>query len=122
VSSIESQRFLRHLAAAQATALIGLAAALAALAPQALRDGVAGVAVMAVAVLASGAYALGGGVLGAESAALRAVVATVGRWLLAGAGLLLLASRDGAVVWAVAAGALVAQAAYIAATITFKRV
>ncbi len=77
---------------------------------------------MAFAVLASGAYALGGGVVGAESAAFRAVAATVGRWLLAISGLLALAAREGAVVWAVAVGAVAAQAAYAAATVTFKRV
>jgi len=95
---------------------------LAGVAPQAVLDGIAGMAVMSFAVLASGAYALGGGVVAAEAAASRAVVGVIGRWLIALCGLVALAARDGAVVWAVAAGAVVAQAAYLVATMTFKRV
>lgn len=113
---------IRHVAVVQGVALAGVGAALGVLAPGALVDGLGGAAVMAAAVLASGAYALGGGVVGAESAAYRVVAATIGRWLFAVSGLLLLASREGAVVWAVAAGAVVGQAAYVAATMTFKRV
>lgn len=95
---------------------------LAALARDAWADGMAGGVVMAVAIVASGVYALGGGVLAGDRAAYRAVASTIGRWLLAGVGLVLLAARDGAVVWAVAMGAVVAQAAYLAAAATFKRV
>lgn len=91
-------------------------------APSAAVDGLMGGAVMALAVLGSGAYALGGGVLGAESAAQRAVAAVVGRWALALGGLLVLSARDGAVVWAVVTGAMVAHAATLVATMTFKRV
>lgn len=42
--------------------------------------------------------------------------------MLAISGLLVLAARESAVVWAVAVGAVAAQAAYAAATVTFKRV
>ena len=122
MSSDESSRLLRRLAVGQFIALILWGGVLVVIAPGAWIDGVAGGLVMAVAIVASGAYALGGGVLGGERAAFRAVASIVGRWLLAGIGLVLLAARDGAVVWAVACGAVVAQAAYLAAAATFKRV
>jgi len=98
------------------------AALLALLAPAAFLDGLGGAVVMAGAILLSGAYALGGGVQAGEGAAFRSLASTLGRWLLAGTGLLLLAAREDAVVWAVAAGAVLAQLAYIGAAVTFKRV
>lgn len=120
--SAESRRYLRHLAALQAMACAGLVFALLLVAPNAAWDAFASAAIVLVAVLASGAYALGGGVQAAESAAFRAVAATIGRWVLALAGLTAMAAREGAVVWAVALGAVVAYAAYAAATVTFRRI
>lgn len=90
--------------------------------PAALLDGVGGALVMMAAILLSGAYALGGGVQAGGGAAFRSLAATLGRWVLAGVGLLLLAARDGAVVWAVAGGAVLGQLAYIGAAVTLKRV
>lgn len=89
--------------------------------PVALFDGLGSAFVMMAATLLSGAYALGGGVQGGGGAAFRGLAATLGRWVLAGVGLILLAARDGAVVWAVAAGAVLGQLAYIGAAVTFKR-
>lgn len=106
----------------QIATVAAVGAGLALGAPAAAFDGVAGGAVLAVSMLGSGAYALGGGVLGADSAAQRAVIAVVGRWVLALGGLLILSARDGAAVWAVATGAVVAHAAALVATMTFKRV
>jgi len=88
--------------------------------PVALLDGIGGALVMMAAILLSGAYALGG-VQAGGGAAFRSLAATLGRWLMAGVGLILLAARDGAEVWAVAGGAVLGQLAYIGAAVTFKR-
>lgn len=118
----EPRRLVRHLVVAQCVAGAGLAALLLALAPAALGDGLAGWAAVALAVVVSGVLAMGGGVQGGDSAALRAVVAVVGRWLLIAVLLVALAARPGAVVWAIAAGAVLAQLVFTATAVTFKRV
>lgn len=88
----------------------------------AVAQGLAGWAVMASAVVLSGVHAIGGGVQAGTAAALRGVVAVVLRWTVVVVLLVALAQRPGAVVWALAAGAVVAQAAYMATAVTFKRV
>ena len=77
---------------------------------------------MAAAVLLSAAYALGGGVVDGSSAAFRGVAATVMRWLLAAVLAAFIASREGAVVWAVASGLVLSYVAHLASTVTFKRI
>ncbi|MBS3959109.1 MAG: hypothetical protein KGZ52_06905 [Xanthomonadaceae bacterium] len=109
------------MASVMSLVLVGWTGLLALLWPAALLDGLGGGVVMVGAILLSGAYALGGGAQAGEGAAFRNLAATLGRWLLAGTGLLLLAAREGAVVWAVAGGAVLGQLAYIAAAVTFKR-
>ena len=92
------------------------------LAPKALAQGLAGWAVVALAVVVSGVHAMGGGVQAGASAAARGVVAVVLRWTVVVVLLVALARQPGAIVWALAAGAMVAQAAYMATAVTFKRV
>ena len=118
----ESRRLVRHLAVAQCVAGVVWLFALLLLAPTAAMQGLAGWAAVALAVVVSGVHAMGGGVQAGAAAALRGVVAVVLRWMLVVVLLVALARQPGAIVWALASGAVVAHVAYMATAVTFKRV
>lgn len=113
---------LRHLAVAQCVTGAVLALLFAMFLPAALVHGLAGWLAVALVVVLSGAYALGGGVQAGAAAALRGVLAVVVRWLLIIFLLAALAAQQGAVVWAIAAGAVLAYLVFLIAASTFKRV
>lgn len=122
VISPESRRLVRHLVVAQCVAGAGLALALLLLAPMATGHGLAGWAAVASAVVVSGVVAMGGGMQGGAGAALRSIASVVLRWVLVAGLLVALAARPGAIVWAIAAGAVLAQLVFMATAVTFKRV
>lgn len=99
-----------------------MALALLLLAPEAAGHGLAGWAAVALAVVVSGVVAMSGGMQGGAGAALRSIASVVLRWVLVAGLLVALAARPGAIVWAIAAGAVLAQLVFMATAVTFKRV